>query len=70
MVISLYYKRVNKIVVLIDSSLSWKNNQNMRPVMRIQRCRGVGNFLRSVFIFVSPIFKKVVNHKTTKKMEK
>ena len=38
--------------------------------MRIQRVRGVGNFLRSAFEFVSPIFKKVVNHKTTKKMGK
>ena len=38
--------------------------------MRIQRGRGVGNFLRSAFKFVFPIFKKVVNHKTTKKMRK
>ena len=42
----------------------------MRPVMRIQRDRGVGNFLRSAFKFLSPIFKKVINHKTTKKLGK
>ena len=38
--------------------------------MRIQRGRSVGNLLRPTFKFISPIFKKMVNHKTTKKVGK